>query len=49
MTEQEKTKLTINWLNKKFNLLRKKTTGKFDLWDAQDEKRIIEFKLKNKN
>ena len=48
MTEQEKTTLTINWLNKKFNLLIKKTNGQFDLWDAQDDKRIIEFKFRNK-
>lgn len=48
MTEQEKTILTIDWLNKKFNLLIKKTTGQFDLWDAQDDKRIIEFKFRNK-
>jgi len=48
MTEQEKTILTIGWLNNKFNLLIKKTTGQFDLWDAQDDKRIIEFKFRNK-
>jgi hypothetical protein len=48
LTEQEKTILTINWLNKKFNLLIKKTTGQFDLWDAQDDKRIIEFKFRKK-
>jgi len=48
MTEQEKTILTIDWLNKKFNLFIKKTTGQFDLWDAQDDKRIIEFKFRNK-
>jgi hypothetical protein len=48
MTEQEKTILTIDWLNSKFNLSIKKTTGKFDLWDAQDNKRIIEFKFRNK-
>jgi hypothetical protein len=48
MIEQQKTILTISWLNKKFNLLIKKTTGQFDLWDAQDDKRIIEFKFRNK-
>jgi|TARA_R110000772_G_scaffold87836_1_gene182830 hypothetical protein len=48
MTEQEKTILTIGWLNNKFDLLIKKTTGQFDLWDAQDDKRIIEFKFRNK-
>ncbi len=48
MTEQEKTIHTIDWLNKKFNLFIKKTTGQFDLWDAQDDKRIIEFKFRNK-
>ena len=48
MTEQKKTILTIGWLNNKFDLLIKKTTGQFDLWDAQDDKRIIEFKFRNK-
>lgn len=48
MNETEKTILTIDWLNKKYNLLIKKTSGQFDLWDAQDHKRIIEFKFRNK-
>ena len=48
MTEAEKTILTIDWLNKKYNLLIKKTSGQFDLWDAQDNERIIEFKFRNK-
>lgn len=48
MTEQEKTILTIDWLNKKFKLLIKKSTGQFNLWDAQDDKKIIEFKFRNK-
>jgi hypothetical protein len=48
MTEAEKTILTIDWLNKKYNLLIKKTSGQFDLWDAQDDERIIEFKFRNK-
>ncbi len=48
MTETEKTILTIDWLNKKYNLLIKKTSGQFDLWDAQDDERIIEFKFRNK-
>jgi hypothetical protein len=48
MTETEKTILTIDWLNKKYNLFIKKTSGQFDLWDAQDNKRIIEFKFRNK-
>ena len=48
MNETEKTILTIDWLNKKYNLLIKKTSGQFDLWDAQDDERIIEFKFRNK-
>tara|TARA_B100001093_G_C26557449_1_gene897184 strand:+ start:208 stop:609 length:402 start_codon:yes stop_codon:yes gene_type:complete len=48
MNETEKTILTIDWLNKKYNLLINKTSGQFDLWDAQDHKRIIEFKFRNK-
>lgn len=48
MNETEKTILTIDWLNKKYNLLIKKTSGQFDLWDAQDNERIIEFKFRKK-
>lgn len=47
MTEQEKTLLTIDWLNKEYYLKITKTTGQFDLWDAQDSRRIIEFKFRN--
>tara|TARA_B100000902_G_C26809243_1_gene668378 strand:- start:155 stop:568 length:414 start_codon:yes stop_codon:yes gene_type:complete len=46
LNEKEKTKLTIDWLNNKFNLLIQKTTGEFYLWDAQDDERIIEFKFR---
>lgn len=48
LNEKEKTKLTIDWLNNEFNLLIQKTTGEFDLWDAQDDERIIEFKFRKK-
>ena len=47
MTEQKKTLLTIDWLNKEYYLKITKTTGQFDLWDAQDSRRIIEFKFRN--
>ena len=48
MTEQEKTILTIDCLNKKFDLSIQKTTDEFEAWDAYDDKRIIEFKFRKK-
>tara|TARA_R110000796_G_scaffold22527_2_gene65246 strand:+ start:443 stop:862 length:420 start_codon:yes stop_codon:yes gene_type:complete len=48
MTEQEKTNKTLLYLNNTYKLNLEKTKGQFDLWDAQDNKRIIEFKFRSK-
>ncbi len=48
MTEQEKTNKTLFYLNNTYKLNLEKTKGQFDLWDAQDNKRIIEFKFRSK-
>ena len=48
MTEQEKTNKTLLYLNNTYKLNLEKTKGQFNLWDAQDNKRIIEFKFRSK-
>ena len=48
LTEAQKVLLSIEYFNDKYNLNLVKTVNQYEIWDAEDNEIIIEFKFRNK-